>query len=186
MTLGGSLETSSVSSFLLNQPRDPKDPQPETRLAAMSMQASRAGSANRVGPRRGVAARSSLRRKVMLPLKDRPSRRRPPPQKASPVMIAQRPAKNAPIMVFFCPVWAGGSLTIPVFCGIRSWPGSEPRPARQAKNRFGLSGLSFLLAPLGGEIRCRETVAELGMANLAVTRGFDHGPGLGIGKKDRK
>src|SRR5262245_61472502 len=183
MTLGGSLETSSVSSFLLNPPRDPKDPkdpQPETRFAAMSTQASRAGNANRVGP--PVAARSSLRRNVMLPLKHRPLRRRPPPQKASPVMIAQRPEKNAPIMVFFCPVMGRGSLTIPVFCGIRSWPGSEPRPARQAK-RFGLSGLSFLLAPLGGEIRCRETVAELGMANLAVTRGFDPGPGLGIGKQ---
>src|SRR5262245_63373094 len=98
-------------------------------------------------------------------------------------MIAQRPAKNAPIMVFFCPVMGRGSLTIPVFCGIRSWPGSEPRPASSQENRFGLSGLSFLLAPLGGEIRCRETVAELGMANLAVTRGFDHGPGFGIGKQ---
>src|SRR5262245_55399106 len=86
-------------------------------------------------------------------------------------------------MVFFCPVMGRGSLTIPVFCGIRSWPGSEPRPASSQENRFGLSGLSFLLAPLGGETRCRETVAELGMANLAVTRGFDHGPGLGIGKQ---
>src|SRR5262245_36862961 len=65
MTLGGSLETSSVSSFLLNPPRDPKDPQPETRFAAMSTQAGRAGNANRVGP--PVAARSSLRRNVMLP-----------------------------------------------------------------------------------------------------------------------
>src|SRR5262245_44993004 len=76
MTLGGSLENSSSSSFLLNQPRDPNDPQPETRLAAMSRQASFAGSANvpRVEPRRGVAARSSLRRKAMLPLKDRPLR----------------------------------------------------------------------------------------------------------------
>jgi hypothetical protein len=51
----------------------------------------------------------------------------------------------------------------------------------QAKNGLGFS-LSSLLAPLGGEIRGRETVAELGMANLAVTRGFDHGPGLGIGE----
>src|SRR4029079_5822662 len=39
------------------------------------------------------------------------------------------------------------------------------------------------LAPLGGEIRGRETMAELGMTNLAITRGFDHGPGFGIGEQ---
>ncbi len=38
-------------------------------------------------------------------------------------------------------------------------------------------------APLGGEIRGRKTVAELGMTNLAAARGFDHGPGLGIGEQ---
>src|SRR5262245_53202908 len=138
MTLGGSLETSSVLSFLLNPPRDPKDPkdpQPETRFAAMSTQASRAGNANRVGP--PVAARSSLRRNVMLPLKHRPLRRRPPPQKASPVMIAQRPAKNAPIMVFFCPVMGRGSLTIPVFCGIRSWPEASLGPRVKPRTDLG-------------------------------------------------
>ena len=49
----------------------------------------------------------------------------------------------------------------------------------QAKNGLGFS-LSSLLAPLGGEIRGRETVAELGMTDLAVTRGLDHGPGVRI------
>src|SRR5262245_49076261 len=109
MALGGSLETSSVSSFLLNPPRDPKDPkdpQPETRFAAMSTQASRAGNANRVGP--PVAARSSLRRNVMLPLKHRPLRRRPPPQKASPVMIRSVQQKTRRLWCFFALLWAEG------------------------------------------------------------------------------
>src|SRR5262245_50478415 len=76
MTLGGSLETSSVSSFFPNQPRDPKepnDPQPETRLAARSTKRSFAGSANVPRPERGFAARPNLI-KVMLSLKDRPLR----------------------------------------------------------------------------------------------------------------
>src|SRR5262245_51928453 len=185
MTLGGSLETSSVSSFLLNPPRDPKDPkdpQPETRFAAMSTQASRAGNANRVGP--PVAARSSLRRNVMLPLKHRPLRKKASaPESLACHNSAASRKKRADYGVFL-PCYGP---RVPDNSGFL-WNSLVARKRASAcassqENRFGLSGLSFLLAPLGGEIRCRETVAELGMANLAVTRGFDHGPGLGIGKQ---
>src|SRR5581483_12300061 len=74
-------------------------------------------------------------------------------------------------MVFFCPAARPPSH-------LRA----TPLAARNA--RFDLSGYSKgarrASAPLGREIDRRQTVAELGMTNLAVTRRFDHGPGVGV------
>ena len=44
--------------------------------------------------------------------------------------------------------------------------------------------MAWPLAPLGGEIRSSQAVAELGVANLAERpRSFDQRPGLGIGEQ---
>jgi hypothetical protein len=63
----------------------------------------------------------------MLPLNDSPLRFRP--ENLTRYDSAARSAKNAPIMVFFCPVTGSALLTIPVFCGIRPPPGMglDPR-----------------------------------------------------------
>src|SRR5262249_53354634 len=77
-------------------------------------------------------------------------------------------------MVFFCP-----------FRRVPALPRKTPRGAKRAGPRAGLPAVSAKVrsAPFGGKIRCRKTVAELGMTNLAITRGFDHGPSVGVGKQ---
>src|SRR5215470_6416934 len=79
-------------------------------------------------------------------------------------------------MVFFCP-----------FRRVPRAPRARRPPRRETRRsaRAGLPAVSAKVrsAPFGGEIRCRKTVAELGMTNLAITRSFDHGPSVGVGKQ---
>src|SRR5690242_317383 len=77
-------------------------------------------------------------------------------------------------MVFFCPI-----LSDP--------PGASGQDPSRRENalhscRATAKSAKGRSAPLCREIGCGETVAELGVTNLAITRGFDHGPSVGIGE----
>src|SRR5512135_2815162 len=79
-------------------------------------------------------------------------------------------------MVFFCPVRSdrtGNEWTKP-FAARNALFIPAGLPPMSAKGRS---------APLGRKIDGGETMAELGVTNLAVTRGLDHGPSVGIGEQ---
>src|SRR4029450_13759188 len=151
----------------------------QARLAASA-------KARRVEHPRGVVARSSLRRKVMLPLKDRPLRAKASASESLTPHDSAALSKKRVDYGVFLPCYR---LSVPDNPGFVEFARAGKRASARAKShpssqeQIWAFGLSFDLAPLGGEIGGRETVAELGMANLAVTRGFDHGPGLGIGEQ---
>src|SRR5262245_16611281 len=133
MTLGGSLETSSVSSSFPNQPRDPKepnDPQPETRLAARSTKRSFAGSASVPRPERGFAARPSLI-KVLLSLKNRPLRATASVSESLTRHDSAALSKKRADYGVFLPCYG---LSVPDnsgFCGIRQAAGKRPLSPRR-------------------------------------------------------
>src|SRR6185436_773966 len=77
-------------------------------------------------------------------------------------------------MVFFCPLKAEAKAPA---------QHASRRKTRKTMPEGDPIRAMALSAPLGGEIRCRKTVAELGMTNLAITRGFDHGPSVGVRKQ---
>jgi hypothetical protein len=53
------------------------------------------------------------------------------------------PSKKRADYGVFLPVTGSGSLTIPVFCGIRSPPGNGPRSQRETALRQAKNGLGF-------------------------------------------
>src|SRR5262249_46134174 len=124
-----------------NQPRDPKepnDPQPETRLAARSTKRSFARSASVPRPERGFAARPSLI-KVLLSLKNRPLRATASVSESLTRHDSAALSKKRADYGVFLPCYG---LSVPDnsgFCGIRQPPGKGLYPRgesalRQAKN----------------------------------------------------
>ena len=79
-------------------------------------------------------------------------------------------------MVFFCPKMLAGTHP-------RTALGADATHPTPAKPKMGRYLKRLRLAPVGGEIRRGKAVAKLGMTDFVVTRGFDHGPSIGIGEK---
>src|SRR5665811_1896644 len=87
---------------------------------------------------------------------------------------------NPRIMVFFGRCDKREQAGFPCLCKSRAW--DQEAWARQRAQPINISAFEVDLRPscglaaVGGEIRGRKPVAELGMADFAVARGLEHGP----------